>query len=207
MGSGVMENLQKDMQKNRKNLQKTITEPIVKLLVYLHISPNFISCFGFLLTLVGCVLIIGQQLLCAAIIVLIAAAFDMLDGGVARATGKVSKHGEFLDSTLDRISEGALFISLIISYNMQGDFTLIVALAAVALLVSLLVSYLRAKSEALSLPRTVGFFTRPERIITLTLGLALGYFMLEILALALAVIAICSFITAIQRAVYIWKNL
>jgi len=196
----------KDLQQSRKSLQVAITQPVVNFLVHLHVTPNQITWFGLIISLMACGLIIGSQFFWAGVVIIVGAAFDMLDGGVARATGKVSKRGAFLDSTLDRVSEGALFISLIISYNIQGEMWPL-AVTAGAMFFSLMVSYLRARAEALNLTKTVGFFTRPERIIALAAGLLLGQWWPMMLFIALGIILVCSLATAIQRAVYIWKNL
>ena len=197
---------EKNLQANRKSLQAKLTQPIVNFLVRLHVTPNQITWFGLIISLVACGLVISGQCLWAGIMLILGSALDMLDGGVARATGKVSRRGAFLDSTFDRVSEGALFISLIISYNIQGEIWLS-SIAAGALLCSFMVSYLRARAEALSLTKTVGFFTRPERIIALTIGLLLGHWWPIILVISLGIIFICSLATAIQRAVHIWKNI
>jgi len=197
---------EKDLQKSRKSLQAAVTQPIVNFLVRLHVTPNQITWLGLTISLVACGFIIGGHFFWAGVIIIIVAAFDMLDGGVARATNKVSKQGAFLDSTFDRVSEGALFISLIISYNIQGEIWL-ASVAVGAMFFSLMVSYLRARAEALNLLKTVGFFTRPERIIALIVGLLLGQWWPVMLVIALSVILVCSLATAMQRAVYIWKNL
>jgi len=196
-----MSNSEKGLQNKRKSLQRKITDPLVRFLVRLRITPNQLTWLGFWLIFGAAALIITEHYIWAGVMVIISSVFDMLDGGVARATQNVSSRGAFLDSTLDRMSEGILFIALLISYNIQGHYAL-AAVSAVALFFCFMVSYLRARAEALNLTKTVGFFTRPERIVVLVVGLLVG-----LVPVALGIIVVGSFITMLQRATYIWKNL
>jgi CDP-diacylglycerol--glycerol-3-phosphate 3-phosphatidyltransferase len=132
--------------------------------------------------------------------VLVAGFFDMLDGALARRINRVTHFGALLDSTLDRLAEGGLLLAILFLFAQEGS-TIGVLLAGGVLIASLLVSYIRARAEALGLECTVGLFTRPERVIVLALGLLLGG-----LEIALSIIAALSLLTVGQRLVYVWHQ-
>jgi CDP-diacylglycerol--glycerol-3-phosphate 3-phosphatidyltransferase len=136
--------------------------------------------------------------------VLIAGFFDMLDGALARRTNQATRFGAILDSTLDRLSEAVLLIGILVLYAGEQSTTGIL-LAGVALIGSLLVSYIRARAEALGLECQVGLFTRAERVVVLALGLLLNQID-NALIIALAIIVAFSFFTAGQRLLYVWKQ-
>jgi CDP-diacylglycerol--glycerol-3-phosphate 3-phosphatidyltransferase len=136
--------------------------------------------------------------------VLIAGFFDMLDGALARRTNQATRFGAVLDSTLDRLSEAVLLIGILVLYAGEQSTTGIL-LVSVALIGSLLVSYIRARAEALGLECQVGLFTRAERVIVLALGLLLNQID-SALIIALAIIVAFSFFTAGQRLLYVWKQ-
>ena len=176
------------------------TEPIVKMLARTPVTPNTITWFGFTLAVAAAVLIALEYLIIAGVVVLAAGFFDILDGALARRTNRVTVFGAVLDSTLDRLSEGVLLLGIMFLYVEQGS-TRGVLLVGGVLLASLLVSYIRARAEAVGLKCMVGLFTRPERVIVLVLGLLLNW-----LEIALAIIAAFSFITVGQRLVYVWRQ-
>ncbi len=188
----------------RKALAYRFTEPVARLLARTSITPSAITWFGFLLTVGAAALIITGHLLAAGLVVLIASFFDMLDGALARLTNRVTHFGAVLDSTLDRLSEAVLLIGILIIYAGEQSITGI-SLASVSLIGSLLVSYIRARVEALGLECQVGLFTRTERVIVLVLGLVL-YQIDNALIIALAIITAFSFFTAGQRLVYVWRQ-
>ena len=188
----------------RKTLAYRFTEPIVRLLARTPITPSTITWLGFLLTIGAAVLITTGHLLAAGFVVLIAGFFDMLDGALARRTNQVTRFGAVLDSTLDRLSEAALLIGILVLYARDQSITGIV-LVGVALIGSLLVSYIRARAEALGLECQVGLFTRPERVIVLALGLLLSQINYALIT-ALAIIVVFSFFTVGQRLLYVWKQ-
>jgi len=188
------------LSKIRKTLAYRITDPVVRLLAKTPINPSTITWFGFLLTIGAAVLIIREQLIAAGFVVLIAGFFDILDGALARHTTQVTNFGGVLDSTLDRLSEAMLLISILVIYAGEQSLTGILLVGA-ALISSLLVSYIRAKAEALGLDCTVGLFTRAERVVVLAFGLLLNQ-----VVIALAIIVAFSFFTAGQRLLYIWKQ-
>ena len=198
----------------RKDLAYRFTEPLVRLLAKTSITPSAITWFGFLLTVGAAALIITEHLLVAGLVVLIAGFFDMLDGALARRTNQATRFGAALDSTLDRLSEAVLLLGILSLFLFTEErsalFTFLskewaVLLVSVALIGSLLVSYIRARAEALGLECQAGLFTRPERVIVLVLGLLLNQID-NALTIALAIIVVFSFSTAGQRLLYVWKQ-
>jgi CDP-diacylglycerol--glycerol-3-phosphate 3-phosphatidyltransferase len=133
-------------------------------------------------------------------LVLFSGAFDFLDGALARATGRSTKFGAFLDSTLDRFSDGALFLGLLAYYASQGSYHQTV-LIGFALMGSLVTSYARARAEGLGLKDEVGVFTRTERIILLAIGLIINQ-----MIVLLWIIAVLSNFTALQRLYHVWRQ-
>jgi len=187
----------------RKKLAGYITDPIVRFLAASPISPNALSWSGFAITLVAAALIATGHLIAAGFVVLFGGFFDMLDGALARRTDRTTIFGAVLDATLDRLSEAALLLGIVgyflFSQQPQSLFSPLsrewaVILAFVALFSSQTVSYIRARAEAMGLECQVGILTRTERVILLTLGL-----WLNLLVIALAVIALLSLVTVVQR--------
>ncbi len=198
----------------RKALAYRFTEPVVRFLSRTPITPTAITWFGFLLTVGAAALIITGHLLAAGFVVLIAGFFDMLDGALARRTNQATRFGAVLDSTLDRLAEAVLLLSILALFAFTEEksalFTFlskewVVLLVGVALIGSLLVSYIRARAESLGLECQVGLFTRAERVIVLALGLLL-YQINYALIIALAIIVVFSFFTVGQRLVYVWRQ-
>ncbi len=188
----------------RKSLTNHLTEPPVRLLARTSITPSAITWFGFLLALGAASLITTGHLFAAGLVVLIAGFFDILDGALARHTNRTTRFGAILDSTLDRLSEAVLLLAILLLYA-RDQLVAQTLLAGVALLGSLLVSYIKARAEALGLKCQVGLFTRTERVIVLVLGLWLSHIAYALI-IALAIIAVFSFITAGQRLVYVWQQ-
>jgi CDP-diacylglycerol--glycerol-3-phosphate 3-phosphatidyltransferase len=188
----------------RKNIAEHITRPIVNVLAKTPLTPNIITWAGFVITIAAGALIATEHFLAAGIVVLVAGLFDMLDGALARITGKSTRFGAILDSTLDRLSEAILLVTLLAVFAKYGQVTESI-LAAVALVGSLTVSYIRARMEGLGIECKAGLFTRPERVIILALGLMLSQFD-NALLITLAVITFFSWITVIERMVYAWRQ-
>ena len=184
----------------RKAESSYFTNPVVRILARTPVSPGALTWLGFVLAIAAAVLITTEQLLVAGFVVLVAGFLDMLDGALARRTNRVSRFGAVLDSTLDRLSEGVLLLGILVLFAGKGEVTWVL-LTGIALIASLLVSYIRARAEALGLECAVGLFTRPERIIVLVLGLLLNQ-----LEIALAIIAALSLFTAGQRLVYVLRQ-
>jgi len=159
-------------------------------------------------TVAGLVLISGSvwllatgQFVWAALLITLASAFDMLDGALARAKNESSRIGAFLDSTLDRYSEAVVFLGLLLYYTrLQPDSTS-VTLIYVTIVGSILVSYVRARAEALGFDCKVGLLERPERIILIVFGLLTGW-----MAAVLWLMAVLTHITALQRMIHVLRQ-
>ena len=171
-------------------------------MVRARLTPNAISWLGFIIILGAAALIITGHPFAAGFVVLLAGFFDILDGALARRSKKVTPFGGVLDSTLDRLSEAAVLLAIVVSFEKT---LLLVLLVFLALVSSLLVSYIRARAEGAGLECGVGLFTRAERVLVLALGLLLSHIDYALL-IALAIIAVFSFFTAGQRLVYVWQQ-
>ena len=166
------------------------------------LTPSAISWLGFVLALGAAVLVIIGYPFAAGFVVLLAGFFDILDGALARRIGQATPFGAVLDSTLDRLSEAVLLVAILVAF---GGTLSLVLLVFFTLLGSLLVSYIKARAEAVGLECQVGLFTRAERVVVLALGLLLSH-IAHALVIALAIIVIFSFFTAGQRLVYVWQQ-
>jgi len=188
----------------RKTLAYYLTWPAVQLLARTPITPSAITWFGFLLAVGAAALIFTGHLFAAGFLVLVSGFFDMLDGALARRTNRVTHFGAILDSTLDRLSEAVLLLGILVLYTNTQSLVGIL-LVGIALLSSQLVSYIRARAEAVGLECQVGLFTRAERVVVLALGLLLNQ-ITNALVIALAIIVVFSFFTVSQRLVYVWQQ-
>src|SRR6266481_1918227 len=149
-----------------------IIDAMVRWLAYGHINPNFLTVIGVALN-VGCGLLFGLGYFFAAGIALIVAnLFDMLDGQVARLSGRVTSFGGFLDSSLDRLSDMVVFVGLMVFYARATEYhsTLNVFLAGAGMMGSVMVSYASARAESLIEKCDVGFLRRPERVVLFIIG-------------------------------------
>ena len=141
----------------------------------------------------ACVVSLGY-LFAGGLLVLFAGVFDLLDGALARAKEQSTKFGAFLDSTLDRISEAALFFGLLVFYYLEDPKTPEVWLLYLALAGSLMVSYTRARAEGLGLKCESGVFTRAERVVLMAVGLLINQMLV-----VLIILAALTWVTVIQR--------
>src|SRR6202034_1293460 len=165
------------------------------------ITPNMFTFLGLAVNGWAAMLFANGRFRQAAAALFFAAFLDMADGQVARRVGRVTAFGAFLDSTLDRYSDLALYMGLVVYYTLIGQVFYMV-LAAVAMASSFMVSYSRARAESLIPLCKVGFMERPERLVLLILGGAFNR-----MAPALWVIAVISTITVVHRVVYTWQEL
>ena len=164
------------VEKLRNRIQGAIDRrlaPVTRVLARLGVRPSQITVAGTLICLTGAGLVLADRLVLAGAVWLAGSALDLVDGALARNQGQVTAGGAFLDSTLDRISEGALFVAITYHFAQGGD-ALAAAFTAIALLGALLVSYTRARAEALGANCKVGIITRAERVVLLGLGLCFG---------------------------------
>jgi CDP-diacylglycerol--glycerol-3-phosphate 3-phosphatidyltransferase len=175
---------------------------MVRVLAKTPLTPDVISWFGFALVLGAAALIITGHPFAAGFVVLVAGYFDILDGALARHIGRVTPFGGVLDSTLDRLSDAALLVAILVFFERTLWLVLLVFLAFVG---SLLVSYIRARALNAGLEPGRGIFTRSERVAVLALGLLLSH-LDNALVIALAIIATFSFFTAGQRLFYAWRH-
>jgi CDP-diacylglycerol--glycerol-3-phosphate 3-phosphatidyltransferase len=188
----------------RESAARAFSQPIARVLAKTGISPTALTWTGFLIALGGGALIALGYPFIAGVAVLVGAAFDMLDGALARLTNRVTRFGAVLDSTLDRLGEVAVLLGILVTYAQSGSVAGIL-LTGLALPGSLLVSYLRARAEAISLDCKVGLFTRTERVVIVSLGLLFSRVDYALIA-ALAIIVFFSFLTVVQRLLYIWQQ-
>jgi phosphatidylglycerophosphate synthase len=187
---------------------KGIFEPIALALGRLGLTPDALTLIGFAITIVGAVLLTQQQWLLGGVVVLVGGIFDMFDGTLARATGKVSKLGGFMDSVFDRWGEAIVYVGIVAGGVLAGH-ERVPILAAAAMGAAFMVSYARAKSEGLGFTTgtgmaAVGIMPREIRLVVLSLGLILsGASNMAALEFALAVIAVGGTITTIQRILHV----
>lgn len=188
----------------RKSLAFYITQPVVRLLARTGITPDTITWLGLLIAIGAGVLVGIGHPFAAGFVVLVGGFFDIIDGALARRTNRTTRFGAILDSTLDRAGEAVVLLGLLVFYTREQSTTGVVVVGVVWLM-SLLVSYIRAKAEGMGLECEVGFFTRAERVILLALGLLLSQ-VGDALLIILAIIAALSFLTVIQRLRYVWRQ-
>lgn len=179
-----------------------IAELAVRPLARHGVTPNTVTVLGFLFNLVTAAVLATGHLTLGGILLLVSGLFDMLDGALARITHLHSVFGAFLDSLLDRYSEAAVLLALLVVFSLRHD-TAVVVLVYAAAVGSLLISYARARAEGLGLDCKVGIAPRPERVIILGLGLLLGG--MAIIA-ALIVLAVLTHVTALQRLYHVWRQ-
>ncbi|MFC2007105.1 CDP-alcohol phosphatidyltransferase family protein [Chloroflexota bacterium] len=192
------------LEKVRKTAADYFTRSAAKLLAKTPITPNSITFFGFILSIGAAVLVVNEHLFIAGWVVLIAGFFDMLDGALARLTDRETRFGAILDSTLDRLAEAALLLSILVLFT-RAQLVVESLLIGLALLSSIMVSYLRAKVEGMGIECKVGLFTRAERVVILALGLLLSQFD-HALIIALVIIVLFSTITIGQRLYRAWQG-
>lgn len=174
---------------------------VVSALAATGLTPNMFTFLGTAVNTWAAVMFALGRFHQAAAVLFLAGFLDMADGQVARRVGRVTAFGAFLDSTLDRYSDLALYMGLVVYYTLIGR-TFYMTLAAVAMASSFMVSYSRARAESLIPSCKVGFMERPERLVLLILG---GIF--KRMAPVLWVIATISTITVVHRVVYTWREL
>lgn len=177
-----------------------VLEPVAGLIGRMGISPNLVTVTGTVLHL-GVAWILAQGYMrIGGLLVPLVALFDAVDGTLARMTGKRSRFGAFLDSTMDRFSEAILYLGLLFYYTRSGAGREILLIYA-TIVGSLMVSYARARAEGLGLQCKIGLLTRLERIVLLTIALVLDQ-----MSIALWVLAILTNFTALQRMYHVWRG-
>ncbi len=184
----------------RRGISGAFIRHVVPVLVATGLTPNHVTLMGLAIAGGAAALAATDHLIIAGLLVLVGGLFDLMDGALARATQRSSSRGAFLDSIMDRVSEGAILFGLLVHFARQ-DATQEILLIFLVVAGSFLVSYVKARAEGLGLSCSVGFFTRPERVILLAIGLLAGY-----LLVPLYLLAVLSFMTAGQRFVHVWMQ-
>jgi CDP-diacylglycerol--glycerol-3-phosphate 3-phosphatidyltransferase len=191
-----------------------IIDAMVRWLAMGHINPNILTVIGVALN-VGCGLLFGLgSFFWAGIALIVANLFDMLDGQVARLSGRVTRFGGFLDSSLDRLSDMVVFVGLMVFYarDLQSHSTLNVFLAGAGLMGSVMVSYASARAESLIPKCDVGFLRRPERVVLFIIGALSTHpgsnnSFANRMPAVLWVLAIGSYWTFAHRMYHTWREL
>lgn len=184
-----------------------LLDPVVGGLVRAGIHPNVISTAGFLITLAAAAIVFSRHLFIGVVVFLIGGMMDILDGNVARRSGLASKFGSFYDSTLDRVSEIVFYFSLYAFFRPLDQFWWVGYVVITAMVGSLMVSYTRARAEALGVECAVGLMQRPERIVAIGVGGLLTAVAARIdpaweywpLLVAVFLIAVLANLTALER--------
>jgi CDP-diacylglycerol---glycerol-3-phosphate 3-phosphatidyltransferase len=179
-------------------------------LIESRLTPNAISMTGLVGNVVAAVLVTQRLFFLAGVAFILGSVMDTLDGRYSRMSGKGTPFGAFLDSTLDRIEEGIVLTAVAAYFSTRGD-DLAVAAVVVAVLASLMVSYTRARAEALGVECKVGIASRAVRVVILSIGLVFakgaGIGDFELLAPAVYVLAVLSTITVFQRIFHVRREL
>lgn len=181
---------------------RTRMDQVGAVLARTHLTPDVASLLGLVVNGAVAVVLASGRFGLGGLLLLIAAPFDMIDGALARATGKGSPYGAFLDSNLDRYSEVLLFFGLL--WHVQHDpthATMRALLIYACVTGSLLVSYARARAESLGFDNEVGILARPERVVGLGAFLLLGW-----TDIILWLLAILTYVTAVQRLLHVWLH-
>src|ERR1700757_3548179 len=174
-------------------------------LIESRLTPNAISLTGFVLNVAAAALVVDRLFFLAGIAFIVGSVMDTLDGRYSRMSGKGTPFGAFLDSTLDRLEEG-IVLAAVGAYFASRGMQVAAGATVVAVLMSLMVSYTRARAEALGVECKVGLATRPVRVVILSAGLifakgaSLGHF--ELLAPAVYVLAGLTVVAKLQRIWY-----
>jgi len=175
-----------------------LDRPLAPLAKRISFSPNMLSMLGFFITALAA-WTIPLDLRSGGLLILLGGFFDMLDGVVARTNGKKTTFGAFLDSTLDRYSDSLLFLAVawyFFGRRQPGG----MLLASGSLVGALLISYVRARAEALGIECQVGLMERPERVVLLAFGCITGW-----LFPMIVILFVLSHITALQRIRHVYR--
>ena len=170
------------------------------------VGPNTVTLIGFALVAGSCALILAEQWVLSWVLFFLGSVSDVFDGSIARLSGKSTRFGAFLDSTLDRTAEGLVMGAIGLVFAQQENWWAVAA-CFVALTFSFLVSYTRARAEGLGIDTNRGgLMSRPERLLLVGTGLFFGWIdhFLEVVVYVLAVLTI---VTVVQRVYHVWREL
>lgn len=186
-----------------------LISPLARLFIRLGVSADAVTIVGTLGVAAGALVFFPQGDLLVGVLVITAFVFsDLIDGHMARLTGKTNKFGAFLDSTLDRIGDGAIFGGLVLYFAGPGDSELYTVLALVCLVMGSLTSYARARAEALGFNATVGIAERADRLVAILVmtGFSDIFDAPILLEVTLWALAVASTITVLQRMWFVRKQ-
>lgn len=190
----------------REMISAYVERPVAGALAKMGISPNMVTFAGLVGAGISAWLISEGMLWIGGVVMLFAGILDLFDGALARSTGQDSAFGALLDSVVDRVSEIVALLGLLIHYA-RADSLEGTALVYLAVGGSVMVSYLRARSEGLGIDCKVGVMTRPERVATLGFGLIVGHWVPVVMLVALGVIAALTILTTAQRLFHAGRSL
>ena len=190
----------------REMISAYVERPVAGVLAKMGVSPNMVTFAGLVGAGISAWLISEGMLWIGGVVMLLAGILDLFDGALARSTGQDSAFGALLDSVVDRVSEIVVLLGLLIHYaradSLEG--TVLVYLAVGG---SVMVSYLRARSEGLGIDCKVGIMTRPERVAALGFGLIVGHWLPVVMLIVLGVIAALTILTTAQRLFHTGRSL
>ncbi|MBI4234571.1 MAG: CDP-alcohol phosphatidyltransferase family protein [Chloroflexi bacterium] len=184
----------------RRLLARFFEEPAARLLHRMGLSPNAVTLLGLVLSGGAAYLASTGRFLPAGLVLLASGVFDFLDGAVARLSGRATAFGALLDSVADRVAEAGVFLGLLVFYLERGA-VVPSLLCYLAFAGSVLVSYVRARSEGVGIPGAAGIMTRPERVVVLAVGL-----LAKQVPIALGIIAALALFTSLQRMYHSWRS-
>jgi phosphatidylglycerophosphate synthase len=191
-----------------RDIVKGIFEPIALAMGRAGLTPDALTLIGFAITTTGAILVALQHWTIGGIVVFIGGAFDMFDGTLARATGRVSRWGAFMDSVFDRGGEAIVYVGIVFGAAVE-EHTRVPILATSALAAAFMVSYVRARAEGLGFSpgkgmAAVGLMPREVRLVILSVGLVLADAPnIKALEPTLAIITIGATLTVIQRILHV----
>jgi CDP-diacylglycerol--glycerol-3-phosphate 3-phosphatidyltransferase len=192
-------------EKYRQSLKNALDiyfiNPVLFLFIKLKLTPNLITLIGFGVCVIAAYYISIGSFILGGLLILMSGIMDIFDGAMARKMNLITDKGAFLDSTFDRLSESIILIGLIYFFSQENELNAVM-LASVSLVFSLLISYLRARLEGLGYNSKSGFFTRPERVLVISLGLI--FFSPTF---TVAVLAITSLLGLVHRFLVFWRML
>ncbi|MDR0912849.1 MAG: CDP-alcohol phosphatidyltransferase family protein [Methanobrevibacter sp.] len=178
---------------------KRILEPIAK---KININPNIITGISLLIAILSAIMFLNHQLIVGAILILLTGCLDVLDGAVARYHNKATDLGGFLDSTVDRFSDGIIVIGIIAGGYIDWFLGILLIHS------SLTISYIRAKAESQSIKCEIGIAERAFRLIVIIIAAIIGGLLSPIyMQWILILLVMLSYFTVAQRIIYVWKNL
>ena len=190
----------------RRALSNYVETPVALLMGRMGLTPNIVTIIGLLIAVVAAYLIGVGLWWAGGLVALFAGIFDMFDGALARMTGRASDFGALLDSTIDRVSEAVVLLG-VLAYYIANDNDIGALLVYAALVGSIMVSYMRARSEGLGIECKVGVMQRPERVALTGLGLIVAHWIPVVMLIVLGVITALTIFTAIHRLTHSWRML